>query len=307
MVPINLDVPEAFLREEVRSDYLVSKQMKEIWAVELDLLAQFQKVCDQYGIRYYACGGTLLGAVRHDGFIPWDDDIDITMLREDYEKLISHWDAFPAPYLLQFFGKEEGYLTGHAQLRNTSTTAILNMHLNGSCKIPYDQSIFIDIFPLDAVPDDPVKRRKLIRKLSRYWRLSNKLYCITEGYIPEKAGRKKKILHHASHLVPKRYSYAYFHQKYLEACQTYNHEKTEYVSMLSFRPTDEKLYIRYENLLDAQPHPFEFLSINIEKNYDAVLKLQYGAYQKPVKCGCYHGGILFDTNQSYQQWMMKHR
>ena len=84
---IKLSLPEGFLEEEVRCDYTVSKEMKKVWAVELDLLAEFQRVCKLHDIKYSVCGGTLLGAIRHKGFIPWDDDIDVMMMREEYEKL----------------------------------------------------------------------------------------------------------------------------------------------------------------------------------------------------------------------------
>lgn len=81
-------VDEAFLEEETRCDHLVTKEVKELWAVELDLLDQFKRVCDKYGLRYFAAGGTLLGAARHQGFIPWDDDIDIMMTRQEFEKFV---------------------------------------------------------------------------------------------------------------------------------------------------------------------------------------------------------------------------
>lgn len=75
-----------FLKEENRDGYIVSALMKKVWAVELDLLSELDRVCKKYNIKYYAAFGTLLGAVRNKGFIPWDDDIDVCMLRDDYAK-----------------------------------------------------------------------------------------------------------------------------------------------------------------------------------------------------------------------------
>ena len=85
---IKLSLPEGFLEEEVRCDYTVSKEMKKVWAVELDLLSEFQRVCKLHNIKYAVWAGTMLGAIRHKGFIPWDDDIDVSMPRPDIERLI---------------------------------------------------------------------------------------------------------------------------------------------------------------------------------------------------------------------------
>ena len=76
-----------FLREEIICGYKVSTKMKKIWAVQLDLVLQLKRVCEKYNLRYFMYAGTLIGAVRHQGYIPWDDDLDIIMPRADYDKL----------------------------------------------------------------------------------------------------------------------------------------------------------------------------------------------------------------------------
>ena len=100
-LPIKLKLPEGFLEPEERCGYQVTTKLKKIWAVELDLLDQFQKVCAKHNIKYQVFAGTLLGAVRHKGFIPWDDDIDVCMPREDYDKIL--------PLLKDFFSKNENF------------------------------------------------------------------------------------------------------------------------------------------------------------------------------------------------------
>ena len=71
---------------EVRDGYYVQPMMKRIWAVQLDMLKEIDRICRRHHVNYYGWFGTLLGAVRHHGFIPWDDDLDLAMLREDYER-----------------------------------------------------------------------------------------------------------------------------------------------------------------------------------------------------------------------------
>ena len=125
MVDLKIDIPAGFLQEEVRCGHNVTTQMKEIWAVELDLLAEFQRVCNKYHLKYYASGGTLLGAVRHNGFIPWDDDLDIEMFREDYNRLCEIGPKeFKKPYVFQNEYTESGSLRGFSKLRNSQTTAM---------------------------------------------------------------------------------------------------------------------------------------------------------------------------------------
>ena len=99
MVDLNIVLPDGFLNEEVRCGYTVTKQMKEVWAVELDMLEKLLSVCKKHDIKIFASGGTMLGAVRHQGFIPWDDDIDMMMFRDDYEKLCKvAQEEFEYPY-----------------------------------------------------------------------------------------------------------------------------------------------------------------------------------------------------------------
>ena len=98
---MELVIGEDFLKEEVRCGFKVTERMKRAWAAELKILMEIDALCKKYNITYFAEVGTLLGAVRHHGFIPWDDDIDLAMKRDDYMRFLSVAHELPADYRIK--------------------------------------------------------------------------------------------------------------------------------------------------------------------------------------------------------------
>ena len=145
----------SFFEEEVRCGFKVDKERKKIWAVELALLLEVDRICKKYGLKYYLWSGTLLGAIRHNGFIPWDDDMDLLMFRDDYDRLMAHADEFRKPYFLQtpLTDPEAGY--SHIKIRDCNTTAFNKLWGYRN----YNQGIYIDIFPLDDKCDQEAEER----------------------------------------------------------------------------------------------------------------------------------------------------
>ena len=130
--------------------------LRRLQAVELDLLRETDRICKACGIRYTVIAGTLLGAVRHGGFIPWDDDADVAMLREDYVRFREACRTMldPEKYVFQDHAVTPGYRWGYGKLRRRDTL-FLRAHQES---MPYEQGVFLDVFPLDAVPDSRLGR-----------------------------------------------------------------------------------------------------------------------------------------------------
>lgn len=307
MVELNLKLPDGFIDEEVRCDYTVSSKIKEVWAVELDLLAEFQRVANKYNIKYMANGGTMLGAVRHKGFIPWDDDIDIMLMRDEYDRLCEIAEKeFNYPYFFQTERSDPGSFRCHAQLRNCKTTALLIDEQLGSFN--YNQGIFIDIFPLDAVSDNIIEwdrtQKSAMACFKWMWNCAH-LSCQFIDNPSIGHYKTKRILHRFFNPLFLFLAH-YFFRRYERYCKMYNNQKTALVSLYSWG-FDRK---RFRSRVDHEETimmDFEFLKMPVCKNYDKVLTETFGNWRLFVKGGSVHSSVLFDTCMSYREYnKMRH-
>ena len=142
--------------------------MTEIQSKLLDMLVWFDGYCRAHGLRYYALGGTLLGAVRHQGFIPWDDDVDVGMPRKDYEKLAELMGSgIHDGYVLETeYSEDPKYCYTFSKLYDTSTTLIENVSTG------LKRGLFLDVFPLDGLgngPEPDMKRFHKIKNLNGFY------------------------------------------------------------------------------------------------------------------------------------------
>lgn len=301
MLPIQLTLPDSFLDEEVRDGFLVSSQMKHVWAVELDLLNEFIKICKKHNIQFYAAGGTMLGAVRHKGIIPWDDDIDVMMLRSEFEKFCKIApQEFQHPYFFQTEETDHGCYRGHAQLRNSLTTGVLASGFDEKKNI--NQGIFIDIFPLDNVPD--IGKASFYKKLKK---LSWKCYAFQRRGLKKafKGDRQmyKQWYDNLWKLCP---SLALeicdrYYKRYEKTVIMYNSQQTKEVMMTPFH--EDRWTWNRSDLNSSFEIPFEMLSIPVPKEYANMLTKTYGNWEKFVVGTSVHGGVIFDVEHPYQEYL----
>ena len=141
---------------------MIDMDMQKIKSIELEMLKEFIAVCEKHTLSYFLIGGTALGAVRHGGFIPWDDDIDIGMPRDDYEKFLTvAQNNLSHGLFLQTYETDPEYLQCFAKIRNSNTTFLES----SAARLKINHGVFIDIFPLDGCEnyDAYAKKAKMLK------------------------------------------------------------------------------------------------------------------------------------------------
>lgn len=298
------------LEEEEICGHLVTVQMKKVWAVQLEMLKKFAEVCELHNLKWFASGGTLIGAVRHKGYIPWDDDIDIHMLADDYEKFCEVAPAELAPYFWQECRTQPGYGPRHGKIRNSQTTGCTEWEKD-FWPASMNKGIFIDIFPLYYIPaDEKIHKwqQKQLRKLN--YKIFICHYIRRE--IINKPIVKRNLLHTFLHfclLNKRRLEYFFIHlrddeaslcRKYQEMCALQK-EPTEYIGATSFDCEEERFIWPARNYREMVDLPFMGGTIKGPIEWDACLKRQYGDYMVIRKGGEMHSTIIFDVDVPYTQ------
>ncbi len=291
-----MELDASFYKEEVRCDFAVTAKRKRVWAAELNILERFDEVCKKYNLSYFGYYGTLLGAVRHKGFIPWDDDIDVAMFRDDYERLKTVAPMeFEEPYFCQS-AYPDSMLWPFAKIRDSRTTAIEfpdNRKMN--------QGIFIDIFPLDDVPDDKDDKYYMTRELQKLlWCMITDPDSIISGM---EKGRQaildsKFLMEYMQKDLTERF-------KIFEEFNLAQFGNTEMVNFLIDDIRGASSGVRREWHEQILYVPFEGMQLPIPSGYDMILTHQYGDYHRFVMGGSAHEGIILDPDISYREYFRR--
>ena len=281
---------------EIRNGYTISTKMKKVWSIQLQIAQHILDVCNRHGLKVWADWGTLLGAVREHGFIPWDDDIDLMMMRDDYEKLLSLSSAeFQHPFHFQSAYTEKCYFRGHAQVRYDGTAAILPDDLDQ----PFHQGIFVDIFVYDNIPD--LKNQQ--------WKQSTRRATIDKKILQTafyKSFSLKRPFESVKYLISKILCSLFgpmnIYRHYEKQFKRFNSQDLPQIACPTFdlkrvskEAKDKKWYQETVML------PFEDIMLPAPAEFDKVLRNLYGDnYMKPVNNPSGHGETFFDTTRSYK-------
>lgn len=286
---------KSFFEAEIKNEFEITEKQKKVWAIELEMANRLLTVCRENNLRIFADAGTMLGAVRHKGFIPWDDDMDFAMFREDYDKLCKIAPRyFEEPFFFQNVYTDKKYVHGHAQIRNSYTTGILY----GEEYKEFNQGIFIDLFILENVSNNGnvvEKQRRICEVLKQY------INKTTEGETFEWPD-DFEIQDELKDNLNVRACWEYIDDMF----RSVKDEDADRVAPLNFIfDTDRR--IRNRHLYDETiMMDFEYLKMPVPAGYDAYLKNRYGDYMTPQNVANTHGGVIFDTEVDYKEYLKKH-
>lgn len=249
---------------------LTPEQIKQLREKELELLKMFVVICNQLQLNYFIVQGTLLGAVRHQGFIPWDDDIDVGMLRKDYEIFLEKASEYiPENYFLQTYETDPEYTHCFAKLRNSQTTFI-----ETTCKNrKMNHGIYIDIFPFDYYPDGKLRGILFdLKKLIIRYRI-REVYYIPSDEAVSMINIIRKILKLLSKCCYKTVEDALKKQQ-----QLYTGIKKSKYLINNGSPWGNRERIPSEWMEEYTEMDFEGLSVKAPARYREYLQRVYGDY-----------------------------
>lgn len=246
--------------------------LKKVQPILLDMLKEIKRVCDENGIRYFLYRGTFLGAVRHRGFIPWDDDMDVAMLREDYDKFCRIApEKLGKDYCFQNWHTDKDYAHPFGKVRRRGT-----VYVEAKCARLPENGFYVDIYPLDFAPEDPDARKALSRKLLHLYRVK----LMKSKYTPWREGERIIWKKRIGYLLYQTAALFTTQEKLVKTYESLIRAVPE-SSLLYEQSALPKTYCFQRTWCEVlEDHPFEDDAFKGPKEYDALLSSLYGNYME---------------------------
>ncbi len=246
------------------------EQLRKVQLIELEIAKDVKRVCEENGIRYFLYRGTFLGAVRHQGFIPWDDDMDFGMLREDYEKFRKIApEKLGKDYCFQDWGTNESYALPFGKVRKRGT-----LFVEAKCARQPENGIYIDIYPLDYAPAEERERKALAKKLLHLFRVKLMKSRYTPWMEEDRIIWKKRIgylLYQAAAIFVSNRKLTALYENLVRAVPEGDTLYEQSALPIAY-------YFDREWLSSVKEYPYEDTTFAGPENFDAFLASLYGDY-----------------------------
>ena len=270
---------------------LTPQEVRAMQKKGLEMAKFFDKFCRKNHLTYFLCGGCCIGAIRNKGFVPWDDDVDVHMPREDYEKLKKLWkntEEYSIQYTTKNYLTENPFLTICANNTTFIKTYQKNLDIN--------HGLVLDVLPLDGCPQG------LARKMQKFWALLYLLFIV--GKAPENNGKAAYIIGKIALGIIKPKSWRYRIWRFCEKRMSrYPVSKCRYVTELCAGPYYMKNEYPAEAFSAQKYVPFEDTILPIPIGYDTYLRMAFGDYRQlppEEKRVCHHEFEVIDMEHSYR-------
>lgn len=281
-----MQVSHSYYEDEVRDGFYISGMMKRAWAASIEVLEIVDAICKKHNIKYFADAGTLLGAIRHNGFIPWDDDLDIGMLREEYEHFIRIAEKeLPKGYSLLNLHTEKDYLETFSRIVNRRNVSFDEEQLKKYHNFPF--VVGIDIFPLDYIAPD-VEEEKLRCELAKI--VSNVAQAVKAGIDKEKLEPLLIHVEKCCKVAIDRKGHV-GHQLMLlqeRLLTMYRADEATEVALMPVWIEKQGNKFKKEYFEKFIEVDFENIKVPVPTMYDAILREKYGDYMRLVHNWDYH-------------------
>ena len=250
-------------------------ELREYQVAQLELIKMVDKLCSEIHLTYYIIGGTLLGAVRHEGFIPWDPDIDIAMPRDDYEKLREYFMCNENDrFFYQHYSTEKNHFQAHALIKIKDSHVIL--FSKGSRFKPTYDGIYLDIFPLDNAPHDKKLQEKQMMKIKRL----SKIIYLKSAPVYRSNNWMTVVAKYAVSFLLSPFTFTYLNKRRDKIMCKYNGTSSKYLVSMASHYSYWKQLIPSEIYGEPIRIQFEGLSLSAPALTNEYLTRIYGDYMQ---------------------------